>query len=138
MDPLAFFQTRLGASPAVLVRAPGRVNLIGEHIDYNGGHVLPIAIARGITLAASPRHDRRYRLYALDLNREYTGGLPHLRLEAPFWANYLFGVITACGAEELNLGLSWFKQSYAAQPFVRRSFSLEISEQLKSILSPQE
>lgn len=46
------------------------------------------------------------------------------------------GVITACGAEELNLGLSWFKQSYAAQPFVRRSFSLEISEHLKSVLNP--
>jgi len=38
------------------------------------------------------------------------------------------GVITAHGAEELNLGLSWFKQSYAAQPFVRRSFSIEIGE----------
>ncbi len=45
------------------------------------------------------------------------------------------GVITACGAEELNLGLSWFKQSYAAQPFVRRSFSLQIDQSLKEAIS---
>jgi hypothetical protein len=43
------------------------------------------------------------------------------------------GVITAHGAEELNLGLSWFKQSYAAQPFVRRSFSIEIGKQLRML-----
>ena len=45
------------------------------------------------------------------------------------------GVITACGAEELNLGLSWFKQSYAAQPFVRRSFGLQIDEEARKKLS---
>jgi galactokinase len=50
-----------------LFHAPGRVNLIGEHTDYNEGFVLPIAIDRGATIAASRREDRLVRVQSLNL-----------------------------------------------------------------------
>lgn len=56
------FITRYGASPTFVARAPGRVNLIGEHIDYNGLAVLPMAIPRHIIVAGQPRSDPIVRL----------------------------------------------------------------------------
>ena len=53
------FRGRYGSDPALVVRAPGRVNLIGEHTDYNDGFVLPLAIDRAIWIALRPRDDRR-------------------------------------------------------------------------------
>ena len=58
----AEFQTRYGTPPEFVVRAPGRVNLIGEHTDYNDGFVLPMAIDRAIWIALRPRADRRVRV----------------------------------------------------------------------------
>ena len=63
--PLSWFSDRTAAAfkqhfqlpPTVLAAAPGRVNLIGEHVDYNGGWVLPAAIERWIVAAAAPRED---------------------------------------------------------------------------------
>ena len=48
------FEEIFGCQPATVVRAPGRVNLIGEHTDYNDGYVLPVAIDRSILMAADP------------------------------------------------------------------------------------
>lgn len=61
------FLERFGAAPQMLVRAPGRVNLIGEHTDYNDGFVLPMALEQAATLALTPRSDGRVRLLAADL-----------------------------------------------------------------------
>jgi galactokinase len=58
----ALFERVLGGAPAGFWRAPGRVNLIGEHTDYNDGFVLPFAIDRATTVALSPRRDDRIRL----------------------------------------------------------------------------
>ena len=58
----ARFRTHYGRSPAYIARAPGRVNLLGEHTDYNGLPVLPMAIDRSIMVAAAPRPDRVVRL----------------------------------------------------------------------------
>ena len=57
-DLKAQFSAQYGAAPEIIVRAPGRVNLIGEHTDYNDGYVLPIAIDRSVLVAATPRPDR--------------------------------------------------------------------------------
>src|SRR5213596_3531911 len=54
----------------VVAYAPGRVNLIGEHTDYNGGLALPFAIAAGVTVRAQPRDDRLVVARALDLGEE--------------------------------------------------------------------
>ena len=51
------FATYFNAKPSFIVRAPGRVNLIGEHTDYNDGFVLPMAIDRAVWIALAPRTD---------------------------------------------------------------------------------
>lgn len=61
------FAQTYGRSPEILIRAPGRVNLLGAHIDTSEGWVLPAAIDRGIWLAVAPRSDRRVRLRAINL-----------------------------------------------------------------------
>jgi galactokinase len=91
------FQKQFGAAPAVVTRAPGRVNLIGEHIDYSGGHVLPAAIGFAIRIAASPRGDGRFRLYAVQYEERFEGELPRERIDDCSWANYLFGVVHEFG-----------------------------------------
>ena len=77
----------------LLLRSPGRVNLIGEHTDYNHGYVLPAAIDKAIYFAISPRTDRRCELYALDLNDEHTFDIGQLRSSPKGWPNYLMGVV---------------------------------------------
>ena len=62
------FQQRYDADVAHIVRAPGRVNLIGEHTDYNDGFVLPMAIDRAVWLALTPRDDSRVHLHLLDFD----------------------------------------------------------------------
>ena len=63
------FERRFTAPPALVVRAPGRVNLIGEHTDYNDGFVLPMAIDRAVWIALRPRDDRRVVGHSLDLDQ---------------------------------------------------------------------
>lgn len=63
------FEREYGRPPATLVRAPGRVNLIGEHTDYNDGFVLPMALDRAAWIALSPRDDDVVRLLADDLGQ---------------------------------------------------------------------
>jgi galactokinase len=60
------FEQRFSNKPQFLVKTPGRVNLIGEHTDYNEGFVLPIAIDRYISLAFNPRNDYFVNLYSMD------------------------------------------------------------------------
>ena len=94
------FARRYGREPAVIVRAPGRVNLIGEHTDYNEGFVLPVAIDRSVLFAAAPRPDRRVVLHALDLGREAAFDLGYIEEdETERWSNYQRGVAHFLQAE---------------------------------------
>ena len=63
----ACFKSRFGYEPERILFAPGRVNLIGEHIDYNGGCVLPCSLSRGTYAAASRRSDGQIRLASSDM-----------------------------------------------------------------------
>lgn len=93
--------------PAVLISSPGRVNLLGEHTDYNEGFVLPAAIDKRMFFAIALRGDRRCRLHAHDLGENFEFHLNELhRVELP-WPNYLIGV----AAQLQNAG-------YALQGFV--------------------
>lgn len=85
------FQNKFGQAPTLLVRAPGRINLIGEHTDYNKGFVLPAAIDRAIWIAIVPRADNQLHFFAHDLNENFDGDLKNLERSSLGWPNYLLG-----------------------------------------------
>ena len=90
------FRGRYGSDPAFVVRAPGRVNLIGEHTDYNDGFVFPMAIDRAAWIALRPREDGRVVATSLDFDetREFDlGGLG--KKETDGWIEYLKGTAWA-------------------------------------------
>ncbi|MFC2030772.1 galactokinase [Chloroflexota bacterium] len=89
------FESRLGLPPALVVRAPGRVNLIGEHTDYNDGFVLPMTIDRAIWMALRPRQDRTVDVYSLDFDEAQRFSLDGLHHDLAGWAEYLEGVAWA-------------------------------------------
>ncbi|MVW59834.1 galactokinase [Massilia sp. NEAU-DD11] len=92
----AAFETAFGTAPTLFVQAPGRVNLIGEHTDYNDGLVLPCAIDYRTAIAAKPRSDRKVRVVAADYGDaldEYDLDAPIGRVDQPMWANYVRGVV---------------------------------------------
>ena len=85
------FEARYGAG-AVLFASPGRINLIGEHTDYNGGFVFPGAVDKGIVAAIRPNEGATVRVFALDLNEEAQFGLTEADKPEASWAHYIFGV----------------------------------------------
>jgi galactokinase len=104
MNLIAAFQQTYKSNPTITVQAPGRVNLLGEHVDYNDGLVLPAAIDRAVTLAAIPTDDNVVTLHALDLGEHATFRLDFLNekidLESkplPHWALYPAGVAWSLG-----------------------------------------
>jgi galactokinase len=70
MDVTTAFIQAYYSDPSVVARAPGRVNLLGEHVDYNDGLVLPAAIDRQVNLAASESGDQTITIHALDLGKK--------------------------------------------------------------------
>ena len=96
------FQLYFNAKPEIIVRAPGRVNLIGEYTDYNDGFVLPMAIDHAVWIALRSRDDDWVRVHSLDDKAPFD---PSLSLSADFklsqlekgvgWAEYLKGVAWA-------------------------------------------
>lgn len=93
-DIKAAFKELYGTDPSFSVRAPGRVNLIGEHTDYNDGYVLPMAIDRNITMAVRPREDKLVRLFSMNFEQASTFeiGEEIPRSEEAPWSNYVRGV----------------------------------------------
>jgi len=87
------FKEMYGAPPEVVVRAPGRVNLIGEHTDYNDGFVLPAAIDRFIEFAGRRRQDRAVRVHSTDFQDSVEFSLDDIQKDSEHrWSNYLRGV----------------------------------------------
>jgi galactokinase len=99
--------------------APGRVNLLGEHVDYNDGMVLPAAINRAVHLAAKPTRDRLVSLRAIDLDQSVTFNFDHLSAKQdingnplPSWALYPAG--TAWSLQEEGLDLTGFEGAFTS------------------------
>lgn len=100
----ARFEQHYGIHPRLIVRAPGRVNLIGEHTDYNQGFVLPVAIDRATYIAARPREDRQIVLYAADLDQSDSFTLDSIERSAERpWSNYVRGVVKGLQAANHSL-----------------------------------
>ncbi len=95
----ASFRQALGGSPALAARAPGRVNLIGEHTDYNEGLVLPCAIDRHTWVLAARRGDGRVRVVSRELGEAAFEAAAPRRLGA--WVDYVQAVFSAAAAEGL-------------------------------------
>jgi galactokinase len=99
------FRQAFASEPSAYYRGPGRVNLIGEHTDYNGGFVLPFAIDRAAFAAVRPRTDRRIRLVT-----DFAPGLVEADLDSlegssgQGWAAYPLGVVWALGQLGADLG----------------------------------
>jgi len=89
------FEERYGETAPTLVRAPGRVNLIGEHTDYNDGYAFPMAIDRAAWIALRPRDDGQVNLYALDFDTLVSFDLANIEKAPTSPAEYIKGVAWA-------------------------------------------
>ena len=85
------FISRFGGDP-LIVKSPGRINIIGEHTDYNNGFVLPAAIDKAAFIAMSLRDDNEIHLVALDLNESFSTRVEDLKPTTDLsWTNYILG-----------------------------------------------
>jgi galactokinase len=99
------FRQQFGDRPARMFRAPGRVNLIGEHTDYNGGFVLPMAIDRGTVVAAAANQSRRVCVHSLNVNESFEFDLDHPGpKQRGLWLDYVEGVAQSLKSRGLPLG----------------------------------
>jgi galactokinase len=93
------FEEKYNDTP-IVVCSPGRINLIGEHTDYNMGFVLPAAIDKGAYVALSKRDDEDINLFAVDMEEEFTAKISNYSQSDLGWPNYIIGVVD----ELLKLG----------------------------------
>ncbi|MEO7210862.1 MAG: galactokinase [Chitinophagaceae bacterium] len=90
-DILKIFPSIFPGNPA-LYFAPGRINLLGEHIDYNAGYVMPAAIEQGFWFAIGKGNENEYSVYSATLNEYVNGNFSSLS-KSTGWKNYILGVI---------------------------------------------
>lgn len=101
----AEFSARFGSN-GVIVKAPGRVNLIGEHTDYNQGFVLPGSIGKYIAVKIKPNNIDKCRVYSIDYNSEFQFRPNEISDLYPHWAKYIAGVV-----------VELIKDGYQVKPF---------------------
>ena len=100
----AVYRKSAGRDAEAAAYAPGRVNLIGEHTDYNDGFVLPAAVDRGVALAACRLTGDRFTLHAVDLGQSCTFSRLALQRDPQYpWADYFKGVVWALGKRGLDV-----------------------------------
>jgi galactokinase len=85
--------TRLYSSTPLVVRSSGRINLIGEHTDYNMGYVLPAAIDKSTYIAVGNNLENKICMYAYNLNEHFETDISQIQISSTNWANYVLGVI---------------------------------------------
>src|SRR5262245_46061685 len=93
------FRDTFGGEPDFISRAPGRADLIGTHVDYNDGLVLPAAVSRNVWIAVRARSDKRASIQSLDMKEHTVFDLTQLDTkktiegaDLPLWAQYAAGV----------------------------------------------
>jgi len=92
-DVIRQFQELYGGKP-VLVRSPARINLIGEHTDYNDGFVMPAAVDKEIVFAIAPSTDAVSKIFSLNFQEEASVNLYETgKIDEPSWLNYLLGIL---------------------------------------------
>ena len=96
--------TSLYKNNPIIVRSPARINIIGEHTDYNNGFVLPASINREIILAIAPRSDEFCKIHALDLEDEIEFKVNTGDRSEKNWANYIIGIIEQFRSLEHEIG----------------------------------
>ena len=97
------FKSLYTSDPSVF-RAPGRINIIGEHTDYNNGFVLPTAINKEMYFAIAPNTEQKIRLFAYDLDESLEISLSEITKQTKCaWANYLLGVIHQLQKHEIPI-----------------------------------
>ncbi|MHB1178154.1 MAG: galactokinase [Daejeonella sp.] len=79
--------------PPLIIRSPGRINLIGEHTDYNKGFVLPAAINKAIYLGIGKRDDQEIHLHSLDYNEDHQTTTEQIVRSGRLWPDYVLGVV---------------------------------------------
>ena len=127
------FTEMTGQAPAKLIQAPGRVNLIGEHTDYNDGFVLPCAIDYQAVVAASPRTDSIVRVVSVDYGNqvnEFDISQPLEFDQDLMWANYIRGVISVL----LNKGFTFSGADIAVSGNVPQGAGLSSSAALEVVI----
>ncbi|MDZ7628494.1 MAG: galactokinase [Parvularculaceae bacterium] len=100
------FFAKFGGAPTLVVRAPGRVNLIGEHTDYNDGFVFPCAIGFETRVAARARADKRIRIVAADFGGaedEFDASPTIEKSSDQPWSNYIRGVVDELRREQVSI-----------------------------------
>ncbi|WP_406611079.1 galactokinase [Agarivorans sp. JK6] len=127
------FTEMTGQAPAKLIQAPGRVNLIGEHTDYNDGFVLPCAIDYQAVVAASPRTDSIVRVVSVDYGNqvnEFDISQPLEFDQDLMWVNYIRGVISVL----LNKGFTFSGADIAVSGNVPQGAGLSSSAALEVVI----
>ena len=87
------FQQLFNTTASLVVQSPGRINLIGEHTDYNNGFVLPAAIDKCVQVAIAKRTDGTIHMYAIDLQESVIVPAVAMQPHATIWVNYIIGVV---------------------------------------------
>jgi galactokinase len=105
-EMLSIFESIFGIREEVIFgSAPGRVNIIGEHTDYNDGYVLPTPLSYRVWVAARKRIDSEFKIYAYDYSEKYLFTLSEQTFsEKTRWANYVMGVVNALQRKGYHIG----------------------------------
>mgnify|MGYP003582739771 CR=1 FL=1 len=95
MEPLQLKQAfkEIFDTEPILVKSPGRINIIGEHTDYNGGLVMPAAINKAVYVAISKREDSEIHLFSESYQEKHIGNINDVKKSEKSWANYILGVV---------------------------------------------
>ena len=106
------FVARYGTKPDVIVRSPARINIIGEHTDYNLGYVMPASIDRSFLIALAKNSSNQCSIEALDKGEKTFVDLDVIKLASPAWSNFIRGIIGEC--QKSGFHIEGFNASFSS------------------------